>query len=107
MSSHGEVASLFSLGKSFEGRELLGVRLSSGRKERARSARAKPALFVDAGIHAREWIAPTTALYAIQQLAGNDSQRGLLDRVDVYVVPSLNPDGYEYSHRSIGVSMSI
>ena len=32
------------------------------------AAEDKPAIWIDAGIHAREWIAPATALYVISQV---------------------------------------
>ncbi len=52
------------------------------------------------GIHAREWIAPITALYVVDRLveafrSGSDSD---VTAVDWYIMPMLNPDGYEYSH---------
>jgi len=59
----------------------------------------KPALFVDAGIHAREWIAPATALHFINRLTGDPALRPLLRAIDVYVLPSVNPDGYEYTRQ--------
>lgn len=59
----------------------------------------KPALFVDAGIHAREWIAPATALHLINRLTSDPSLRPLLRAIDIYVLPSVNPDGYEYTRQ--------
>ena len=32
----------------------------------------KPAVWIDAGIHAREWIAPATATWIIKELVEND-----------------------------------
>ena len=54
------------------------------------------------GIHAREWIAPATAFYVIEQLA-KDFSAGMdndLTRVNWYFMPLLNPDGYEHSHEA-------
>ncbi|XP_049827688.1 carboxypeptidase B-like isoform X3 [Schistocerca gregaria] len=56
-----------------------------------------PVILVDAGIHAREWIAPAAALYVIQQLVENATQSALADSIDWHVIPVLNPDGYEYT----------
>jgi murein tripeptide amidase MpaA len=62
----------------------------------------RPAILVDGGIHAREWIAPAMALYIINQLVENNaSNNDLTDAVDWYILPVLNPDGYEYSHISV------
>ncbi|KAA0195423.1 hypothetical protein HAZT_HAZT007528, partial [Hyalella azteca] len=44
----------------------------------------------------REWIAPATVTYFIQQLVAGDGV-GLLDDVDFYFMPSINPDGYAYT----------
>jgi hypothetical protein len=80
-----------SMGKSLQGRniELLKIGYPTGT--------TKNALFIDAGIHAREWIAPATALYAINQFVTNSAYTDLLKAIDVYIAPSINPDGYEYS----------
>ncbi|XP_063442747.1 carboxypeptidase B-like [Mytilus trossulus] len=62
----------------------------------------KKAIFLESGIHAREWIAPAVALYVINQLAYNPSRstaiEQLVDDFDWYIVPVLNPDGYIYTH---------
>uniref|UniRef100_A0A183GIF4 Peptidase_M14 domain-containing protein n=1 Tax=Heligmosomoides polygyrus TaxID=6339 RepID=A0A183GIF4_HELPZ len=55
----------------------------------------KPILWIDAGIHAREWIAHSTALYIIWQVREVCHQK----KMDIVVVPNTNPDGYEYSRK--------
>ncbi|XP_012288601.2 carboxypeptidase B [Orussus abietinus] len=86
-----EHVTLIEIGKSYENRSIYGVKISS-------SATPKPIVLIDAGIHAREWIAPTTALYTITQLAENKTNSNLYKNVDWFIIPSLNPDGYEFSH---------
>lgn len=51
------------------------------------------------GIHAREWIASATVLYIINELVENrdNLDKEILD-IDFYIIPLMNPDGYEYSH---------
>jgi len=80
-------ATLINIGTSTEGRKLNVLRLSSGR--------GKPAIFIDGGIHAREWISPATATYLAKQLS--EKKSALLAAFDVYILPLANPDGYEYS----------
>ncbi|KAJ1354506.1 hypothetical protein KIN20_011477 [Parelaphostrongylus tenuis] len=63
------------------------------------SVSKKPILWIDAGIHAREWIAHSTALNIIWKLVHDSSYKTLLSQLDVIVVPNTNPDGYEYSRR--------
>jgi len=62
----------------------------------------RPVILVDGGIHAREWVAPAMALYIINQLVEkNAANSALTDAVDWYILPVLNPDGYEYSHTNV------
>lgn len=56
---------------------------------------AAPSVWVQAGMHAREWIAPPVAMFLVDRLLWHE--KDLLERVNVYVLPSANPDGYEYS----------
>lgn len=84
------------IGKTFEGRS---VHVVEFRKKG--SVTAKPAILIDAGIHAREWIAPAMALNIIHKLTFNPENDpeviDLLTKFDWFIVPSVNPDGYEYS----------
>lgn len=60
----------------------------------------KPIVWIDAGIHAREWIAPATAMYIINKLVNNEDDNDIVDLLhefDFHILPSANPDGYEYS----------
>ncbi len=57
------------------------------------------------GIHAREWIAPMSTMYSVEQLVDRfeEEENGKEDPVtelEWYVIPLLNPDGYEYSRTS-------
>ncbi|KAK7069755.1 hypothetical protein SK128_011786 [Halocaridina rubra] len=61
----------------------------------------KPSVWIDCGIHAREWISPATCLYGIDYLTTGYSVdadvTALLDKYDVYIMPVHNPDGYSYT----------
>lgn len=51
------------------------------------------------GIHAREWVAPASVTYIIKELVENRKNLpSELLNLDFYIVPVLNPDGYEYTH---------
>ena len=56
----------------------------------------KPNIWIEAGIHAREWIAPAMATYIIDQLLHN-AQDGFLDELNFHILPIANPDGYEFT----------
>ena len=53
----------------------------------------------DGGIHAREWIAPATVSGILREILDNSntSFSSLLSSLDIFILPLLNPDGYEYS----------
>ncbi|KAG5677266.1 hypothetical protein PVAND_007037 [Polypedilum vanderplanki] len=80
-------------GKSFEGRDIKYITITNG------DGKSKNSIFIDGGIHAREWIAPAAALYIINQLVDSQSTFSkLLDKVDFVIQPLVNPDGYEFTH---------
>jgi hypothetical protein len=61
----------------------------------------KPVIWIDCGIHAREWVSPPTCMHVMERLidAVNDvdPEENLLAKFDFYIVPVANPDGYVYS----------
>ncbi|PAV78055.1 hypothetical protein WR25_15454, partial [Diploscapter pachys] len=61
---------------------------------------AKPIIWIDAGIHSREWISYSVALFFIQQLAQNPKYLPALKLIDIVIVPNANPDGYEFSRHT-------
>jgi len=63
----------------------------------------KPGIWIDGGIHAREWASPATVLYMLNKLvAGYKKQEPqyvqYVDGATWYWVIVMNPDGYKYSH---------
>ncbi|XP_076285716.1 carboxypeptidase B isoform X2 [Lasioglossum baleicum] len=80
------VCSVVSIGNSVEGRPLKVLRISNGKPN-------VPALWIDGGIHAREWISPAAVTYIIDYLVDNSESL----ETDYYILPVANPDGYEYT----------
>ncbi|XP_039950704.1 zinc carboxypeptidase A 1-like [Bactrocera tryoni] len=96
-----EQVSLFVAGKSYEAREILGVKISYSSSRADEAARAmKPGIFIEGGMHAREWISPATTTYIINQLltSTNADVRKVAESYVWYLVPHSNPDGYVYTH---------
>lgn len=60
-----ELCSLETIGKSSEGRAMRIIKI--GYSNSSNSA-TKPIVWIDAGIHAREWIAPATAMYIVHKV---------------------------------------
>ncbi|XP_037883581.1 zinc carboxypeptidase A 1-like [Glossina fuscipes] len=87
------VVTIVESGKTYEGRSILGVKISKGQSP-------KPGIFVEAGIHAREWISAATATYLINELLTSDVEaiKQMADNYDWYVFPHTNPDGFVYTH---------
>ncbi|XP_063229722.1 zinc carboxypeptidase-like isoform X2 [Bacillus rossius redtenbacheri] len=87
-----DVVTVISAGRSYEGRDIKGVKVSYRTNNSA--------IFLEAGIHAREWIAPATATYVLDQLLTSEDPgvRDMAEGFDWYIFPSVNPDGYEYTH---------
>lgn len=59
------------------------------------------AIWIDGGIHAREWISPASVTYIVNDLVENwDEQPQHIRNINWYILPVHNPDGYEYTHRT-------
>lgn len=95
--AYPELVKVSIVGKSYEQRDMKIIRISD-----KKSRMTKKTIFIDAGIHAREWIAPATALYIIHELVENYSiNKNLLKTLDWVILPCANPDGYEFSHTQV------
>ncbi len=86
--------SVDTVGLSYEGRPILAVKVGP----RGDAASRPNVLFV-ATHHAREWAATEMALRLIKRLAtGTDARTdSLINQRDVWIVPVVNPDGYQYT----------
>jgi murein tripeptide amidase MpaA len=100
LANYPDVVHAADAGTSLEGRAIRGVRIGTGK------AGNKPALLFNGCQHAREWVATMVPTYIADELAagyGDDPRiTGLLQLVDVYVIPIVNPDGYYYTYATGG-----
>nr|SVE84084.1 EOG090X00QE [Daphnia pulex] len=63
----------------------------------------KKAIFVDGGIHAREWISPAYVTWLIRELVENYAAHPqYVDNIDWYIMPVINPDGYRHTFAANG-----
>lgn len=84
------------VGFSYEHRLLKTITITNGD-----GRKNKKVIFVDSGMHAREWISPATGIYVIEQLVENfNNYKYLLQDYDWIVMPIINADGYEYTRSS-------
>ena len=99
MGEHPNLIRLESIGETWEGRPIMMVTISQD----VAYANEKPAMLYTGTIHAREWIgielATTFVKYIIENYKSNPRLLSALTRNTLYMVPCLNPDGFEYSRR--------
>ncbi|KAM3857148.1 carboxypeptidase B2 [Diretmus argenteus] len=92
---HPAMVTAILIGSSYEKRPLYVLKLSVEDKPN------KKAIWLDCGIHAREWISPAFCLWFVQYslfyYKQNPDITSILDNMDVYVLPVMNPDGYRYT----------
>jgi len=92
-----DVASLFSAGKTIEGRDIWCLRLNAS--EKGEKPGAKPGAYYVGNHHAREHLSNEVALglavYLLEHK--NDAEiKKYLETLDIYIMPMLNADGAEY-----------
>jgi len=91
------IARVVNIGRTVQGRDILGIKLGNPVQNQN-----KRIVWIDAGIHAREWASIHTALYFINELiagygSGDREIIRYLDALNFYIFPCLNPDGYEFT----------
>jgi len=83
-----------SIGKSYEGRDIRVVKIE-------KAGPGAPIAWIDANIHAREWITSATATFMINELVNKyEENKNIVDNLNIHFLPMANPDGYEYSRSS-------
>ncbi|XP_039998371.1 carboxypeptidase O-like [Xiphias gladius] len=92
---YSDVVTILDYGHTYESRtiSLLKIGLNTGAK--------KKAIWMDCGIHAREWIAPAFCQYFVRQILQtyktDPKMEEMMKNMDFYVTPVLNMDGYIYT----------
>ncbi|XP_012624577.2 carboxypeptidase O [Microcebus murinus] len=93
--AYPEVVTQHFLGMTYEARSMYYLKISQP------SNNPKKIIWMDCGIHAREWIAPAFCQWFVKEILQNykDNSRisGFLRNLDFYVLPVLNIDGYIYT----------
>jgi carboxypeptidase T len=98
--AHPKFVKLFSIGKSYEGRDIWAVKIS----DNVRVDENEPEVLFEANHHAREHLAAEEGLHLVHLFADNyKATTALGQRVtklvrsrEIFIVPMMNPDGAEY-----------
>jgi len=92
LAEKNDFAEVLNIGKSYEGRDMKVLAIT-------KAGPGAPNVWLEAGIHAREWIAPAVATFIVRELVEDyEEHPEYLDKLNWYFIPSANPDGYAYSH---------
>ncbi|XP_051468757.1 carboxypeptidase A1-like [Apus apus] len=94
---HPSLVSKLQIGQSYENRPLYVLKFSTGGSNR-------PAIWLDTGIHSREWVTQATGIWTANKIAeeyGRDpSVTAILDSMDIFFEIIANPDGFAFTHSS-------
>ncbi|XP_045770816.1 carboxypeptidase D-like isoform X2 [Maniola jurtina] len=105
--SYPELAKVYSIGKSVEGRQLLVIQISEGVKNVNPD---RPSFKYVANMHGDESVGRELMIYLAQYLLLNygkdDRVTKLVNTTDIHLMPSLNPDGFEASKEGSCESLS-
>ncbi|XP_072003599.1 carboxypeptidase A1-like [Engystomops pustulosus] len=89
-----KLVSKIDIGQSYEGRPIYALKFSTSGN--------KPAIWIDTGIHSREWITQATGIWTAKKIASSygvdSSLTDILDNMDIFLEIVTNPDGYAYTH---------
>ncbi|XP_012638279.1 mast cell carboxypeptidase A [Microcebus murinus] len=94
VNKHPEMVSRIKIGSTVEDNPLYVLKI--GKKDKRRKS-----VFMDCGIHAREWVSPAFCQWFVYQATKtygkNKIMTKLLDQMNFYVLPVFNVDGYIWS----------
>jgi len=84
---------LVQIGTTYENRTVFGLTIS-------KAPAGSPQIYIDGGIHAREWLSPAVVQYLIGQFVNHTSDSRIancLAKIEWTFVPVWNADGYSYT----------
>lgn len=94
--AHPDKAQTFVVGNSLQGRAIRGIRITG-----PGNASERPRVIFNGCQHAREWISPMTVMWfadvLLERYESDPRVRGLVDSLEIHLVPVSNPDGYVYT----------
>ncbi|XP_051857008.1 carboxypeptidase A5-like [Antechinus flavipes] len=95
VAEHSDLVSKIMIGQTFEKRPIFVLKFSTGNKSR-------PAIWIDSGIHAREWITQATGVWTAMKIVMDYGEEpvltNILNHMDIFLEVVTNPDGFAYTH---------
>ncbi|KFO29348.1 carboxypeptidase A1 [Fukomys damarensis] len=83
------------IGNTYEGRPIYVLKFSTGGNNR-------PAIWIDTGIHSREWVTQASAVWFAKKITEDYGQdpafSAILDNMDIFLEIVTNPDGFAFTH---------
>jgi len=96
VADHPSIARKISIGSSYEGRDLMAVKIS----DNVATDEAEPEILFNSQQHAREHLTVEMAIYLLNLFTdnyGSDSRvTNVVNSRELWIVPTVNPDGSEY-----------
>ncbi|TDB71178.1 zinc carboxypeptidase [Micromonospora sp. KC723] len=96
VADHPTIARKISIGRSYEGRDLMAVKIS----DNVGTDESEPEILFNAQQHAREHLTVEMAIYLLNLFTdsyGTDSRvTNAVNTREIWIVPTVNPDGSEY-----------
>ena len=91
---------LFDIGDTVQGRDIWALRMTQGAQGQPLGQR--PAVLFQGTTHAREWISTEVTMrllewFTAERLANNPEVVEILETSELWFVPVVNPDGYEFT----------
>ncbi|KAB0399720.1 hypothetical protein E2I00_009049, partial [Balaenoptera physalus] len=87
-----DLASRVKIGHLFENRSMYVLKFSTG------EGRQQLTIWLNSGIHSREWISQATVIWTTVSDYGKDPAiTSILEKMDIFLLTVANPDGYVYT----------
>lgn len=94
--AHPEICKVHDLGVSSDGEtHMWALKIS----DNVDDEEDEPSVLLTGAIHGNERPAPEIALYTIDYILGNDANRKLIDKTQIWVIPIMNTAGHEANTR--------
>jgi len=98
LATYDDVAGVQTIGQSLEGTDMKVIQICRG----GNCDNGRPDMYIEGGIHAREWISSATVMFLVRELVEGSGAAGgenadLVDNLNWHILPVTNPDGYLYT----------